>query len=223
MTIRLLCFAGLREILGRAELQLDLEDGTTVGGLKATLEQRWPALAGRMSTVRVAAGHEFLRDGDPLPANVELALIPPVSGGRPAPVDMVRLSAEALTVDEATTFVAGPDAGALVTFHGTVRALSRGRSVVRLEYEAYPAMAIDRLAILAEEARQRHGASRVAVLHRTGGVPVGGLSVVIAVSAAHRDEAFSACRHVIEGLKADVPIWKKEIYEDGQVWVGWGS
>ena len=119
--------------------------------------------------------------------------------------------------------VRGPDAGAIVTFVGTVRSRSRGGEVLHLEYEAYPEMALDRLGRIARAARESTGALRVAVHHRTGRVAVGEDSVAIAVAAAHRAEAFAAARQVIEALKADVPIWKRECFADGAVWVGWGS
>ena len=119
--------------------------------------------------------------------------------------------------------VALTDAGAIVTFLGTVRQESRGRAVLHLDYEAYGGMAVDRLSRIAAEAVREKGALRAAILHRVGRLPVGGDSVMIAVAAAHRAEAFEACRHVIEALKADVPIWKKEVFEEGDAWVGWGS
>jgi molybdopterin synthase catalytic subunit/molybdopterin converting factor small subunit len=231
MTVTLRCFAGLRDDLGSDTVEVDLPAGATVADLKRLLESRWPRLAGRLARVRVAADLEFLAETASLPAGAELALIPPVSGGAPEPQAMdttrpdivARLSAEPLDATRLLDAVRGPDAGALVTFFGTVRAESRGRAVTALEYEAYEPMALAWLERLARAARAEHGALRVAVWHRVGRVPVGGDSVCIAVAAAHRAEAFAAARHVIEGLKADVPIWKREFYEDGDVWVGWGS
>ena len=136
---------------------------------------------------------------------------------------LVRLVSTRIDRDEVLDFVRLPAAGAIVTFTGSVRDTARGRAVVELEYEAYEAMAIAWLEKLARTIRERFAAQRVAVAHRLGVVPVGEDSVVIAVSAAHRAEAFDACRAIIEGLKADVPIWKRERYEGGEVWVGWGS
>jgi molybdopterin synthase catalytic subunit/molybdopterin converting factor small subunit len=232
MTARLRCFAGLRDDLGSDIVEIEVPEGATVADLKRLLEARWPRLSGRLGSVRIAADFEFLDESATLPAGAELALIPPVSGGAPGadsesraarPDVVVRLSAEPLDPARALDAVRGADAGALVTFHGTVRAGSRGKVVTALEYEAYEPMALAWLERLARAARRDHGALRVAVWHRTGRVPVGGDSVVIAVAAAHRAEAFAAGRHVIEGLKADVPIWKREFYDDGDVWVGWGS
>lgn len=229
MTFRLRCFAALRDHAGAAEITIELPAGADVPTLKAALEARYPGLAGRLGSVRVAADFEFLAEDAPLPAGAELALIPPVSGGAPGPAesdaraDTCVLTEAPLSLDAALAVVRGPDAGALVTFVGTVRAQSRGGAVKHLEYEVYAEMALDRLERIARAAREASGALRVAVHHRTGRVGVGEDSVVIAVAAAHRAAAFDAARRVIEALKADVPIWKRECFADGAVWVGWGS
>jgi molybdopterin synthase catalytic subunit len=127
-----------------------------------------------------------------------------------------------LSVTAACDAVSGHDAGAVVTFVGTVRDRTRGRAVVRLEYEAYEAMGLRLFAAIAGEAR-RFGEARVAIHHRVGRCQPGEVSVVVAAAAAHRAEAFEACRHAVERLKADAPVWKKEFFEDGAVWVGQGS
>ena len=217
------CFAGLRELIGVREFTVHLPDGATALDLKRHVEDEHPRLRNRMGAVRVAASLDFLKDDEPLPPGAELALIPPVSGGAPGHDDTIRIVEDRLSLDAALSAVRGPDAGAVVTFIGTVRARSRGRDVVHLDYEVFQEMALERLHRIAREARLSSGALRIAVLHRTGRVPVGDDSVVIAVAAAHRDEGFKACRLVIEALKADVPIWKKEVYEEGESWVGWGS
>ena len=129
------------------------------------------------------------------------------------PIDAAALEAEVRT----------PAAGAVVVFHGTAREETGGRRVLRLFYEAYAAMAEKRLAEIAEGARAKHGALRVALRHRIGEVPVGEASVVIAVSAAHRAQAYDACRAALEEIKATAPLWKREHYEDGSSWVGTGS
>ncbi len=129
------------------------------------------------------------------------------------PVDVAAVEAEVRT----------PAAGAVVVFVGTAREETRGRRVVRLFYEAYHAMAEKRLAAICEEARVAHGALRVSLRHRVGDCPVGEASVAIAASAAHRAQAFDACRAVIEEIKRSAPLWKREHYEDGSEWVGQGS
>jgi molybdopterin synthase catalytic subunit len=126
------------------------------------------------------------------------------------PIDAARVSAA----------VADPTSGATVTFVGTTRDHNDGRSVTRLEYEAYPEMALAEMRKIGETARQRWPIAKVAIVHRIGVVPIGEASVVIAVSAAHRAPAFAACHFAIDRLKEVVPIWKKEHFEGGEVWIG---
>ena len=210
VTVRL--FAGLRERAGASSRPLELGDGAVVADV-------WPALGlgdeppGLLFAVnRAYAGREAtLADGD------EVALIPPVSGGA------FRLSEESLSVQAAIDEVASPDAGAIATFVGTTRRRSRGRDVVRLEYEAYEGMAEAEMERIAGELRTRHDVHAVAIHHRVGVVGIGETSVVIAVSAPHRAAALEACREAIDTLKQTVPLWKKEVYEGGEEWIGRGS
>lgn len=133
---------------------------------------------------------------------------------------MYRLSEQSLNIGGLVDFVGDPAAGAIATFIGTTRNHNEGRCIYSLEYEAYSGMAENEMRTIGEEAAQRWDIKRIAVAHRIGHVPIGEASVVIAVSAAHRDEAFQACRYMIDELKKRVPIWKKEIYEGGEVWIG---
>lgn len=133
------------------------------------------------------------------------------------------LTYDPLDPADALAAVASDEAGATVSFLGTVRAASRGRAVVRLEYEAYDSMALAVFAAIASEARERWPGCQVAVHHRLGACAAGEPTVAISASAPHRAAAFEACRHVIERLKADAPIWKREVYADGEAWVGQGS
>ena len=152
-----------------------------------------------------------LHDGD------EVALIPPVSGGA------FRLSEEPLSLEDAVREVASDDAGAIATFSGTTRAHSRGREVVRLEYEAYEGMAEAEMERIAGELMERYSLIAVAIHHRVGVVGIGETSVVIAISSAHRAAALAACADAIDTLKQTVPLWKKEIYVGGEEWIGQGS
>jgi molybdopterin synthase catalytic subunit len=210
VTVRL--FAGLRERAGASERTVELAPGATVADVWATL-----GLGDEPSGLLYAVNHAYttadrrLEDGD------EVALIPPVSGGA------FLLSERPLSVESAVSEVASPEAGAIATFVGTTRARSRGRDVVRLEYEAYEGMAEAEMERIAAELCERYALTAVAVHHRVGTVAIGEISVVIAVSAPHRGDALSACRDAIDTLKVTVPLWKKEIYEGGEEWIGQGS
>jgi molybdopterin synthase catalytic subunit len=128
-----------------------------------------------------------------------------------APINPDTLTAEVLTDSD----------GAICTFQGVARRYSRGREVVHLEYEAYPEMAERKLAEIGDELRVKFGVERVAIHHRTGVLAIGEASVVIAVASPHRKEAFAACQYAIDRIKQTVPIWKKEVWSDGQQWIGW--
>lgn len=133
---------------------------------------------------------------------------------------MFRVTPEPLKLEEAVAWVTDPEAGAIVTFIGTTRNHNQGRRVIALDYEAYDEMAEKELARIGRDAKARWKITRMAIIHRIGHVPLAEPSVVIAVSAAHRQDAFEACRFAIEEIKKSVPIWKKEIFEGGEVWIG---
>ncbi len=133
---------------------------------------------------------------------------------------MFRVTQKAIDLQELVDFVTDPGAGAIITFIGTARDHNDGRKVIALEYEAYPEMAEKELARLGEEAKRRWKLQRLAIVHRIGPVRISEPSVVIAVSAAHRNDAFEASRFAIEEIKKRVPIWKKEIFEGGEIWIG---
>ena len=218
MPIRVLYFAAAREAAGTAGEEL-LEPTHSVAALRATLGARHPALARLLPRCRIAVGEEFVFDDAAVPDGAEVAVVPPVAGGSPlfAVVD------RPLSLDEAVEAVGGAGAGAggIVTFTGTVRADTRGRRVLRLEYEAYRPMAERVLARIGEEVGAAHGA-HLAVIHRVGVLAPGDAAVVIAAAAAHRAPAFRACEECLERLKREVPIWKREVFEDGLEWVGMG-
>ena len=208
--IRVRLFAGLRERAGWSERELD--------GIER-LSDVWPALrlgdepAGLLYAVNreYAEPERELADGD------EVALIPPVSGGA------LRVTDQPLSLDTAVAEVADERAGAIATFTGTVRRQSRGREVTQLEYEAYAEMAEDVMVQLAHDLQERYELCAVAIHHRVGTLGIGEASVVIAVSAPHRQDALAACKDAIDTLKQTVPLWKKEIYEGGEEWIGKGS
>jgi molybdopterin synthase catalytic subunit/molybdopterin converting factor small subunit len=212
MTVRVRLFAALRERAGYGQLELELPEGSSVGDVWAALGlgDEPPGLLFARNRI-YAERTQALENGD------EVAVIPPVSGGS------FRLSEEPLSVEQAVHEVRSEDAGAVATFVGTTRRRSRDRDVVYLEYEAYQGMAEKVMEDLAGELRERHDLCEVAIHHRVGRVDVGETSVVIAVSAPHRAAALAACREAIDKLKVSVPLWKKEVYDGGEEWIGRGS
>jgi molybdopterin converting factor subunit 1 len=219
MRVTLLYFAAARERAGIPRETVDLRDGATAADAREAACAAHPGLRAIVERLRLAVDQQFAPAERPLRDGAEVAFIPPVSGGAGAH----RISDGPLAVDAPIAAVAGTDCGAVVTFVGTVRAHNRGRAVVRLEYEAYPEMALRVFARIEDEARTRWPGTRLAIHHRIGGLDPGAVSVVIAAASPHRADAFSAARHAIEELKKDAPIWKREHYQDGSEWVGLGS
>lgn len=208
MRVRL--FAGLRERAGWSEREV--EDIERVADV-------WPSLdlGEEPPGLLYAVNKEYAERDRPLADGDEVALIPPVSGGT------FRLSSEPLSLDAVVSEVRSDSAGAIATFVGTTRQQSRGRSVLHLDYEAYEEMAEKVMAEIAAELKDRHELCEIAIHHRTGRVDIGEASVMIAVSAPHRQDALAACKEAIDTLKERVPLWKKEFYEGGQEWIGRGS
>ena len=208
--IRVRVFAGLRERAGWSEKEL--EDVKRVADV-------WPALelGDEPPGLLYAVNREYAEPDRELADGDEVAVIPPVSGGA------FRLSEEPLSLDAAAAEVADDRAGAIATFVGTTRIDSRGRTVRYLEYEAYPGMAEEVMERIAQDLRSKYELCDVAIHHRVGRVGIGETSVVIAVSAPHRQDALAACKEAIDTLKETVPLWKKEVYEGGEEWIGRGS
>jgi MoaE-MoaD fusion protein len=231
MHVTLRHFALMRETLGRSSETREVPPGTTAGQLLATVTGEEPRLAGVASAVMVMVNRAYVGPDHPLADGDEVAFIPPVSGGEAVAgidtvkatglgLDLFRITEDPLDVRAIEAAAADPAAGAVLTFTGVVRDHARGRGVVALDYESYAPAAEAILAQIGAEMRDRWDVARVAIVHRVGYLTVGEASVVIAVSAAHRDAAFAACRHAIERIKEIVPIWKKEHYADGAVWIG---
>ncbi len=219
--LKIRLFATLRERARASELEREFATGATVGEIWGRLLEEFPALGGHHDGVAYAVNQEYV-DADYRPRDRdEVAFIPPVSGGSEAPwIGPISIGRDAVEVGALEAAVADPSAGATVTFAGMTRNGNAGRRVIRLEYEAYEPMALSEMRKLALEAGRRHEIVRIAIQHRIGVVEIGETSVAIAVSAAHRAEAFAACRFAIDRLKEIVPIWKKEYFAGGEVWVG---
>jgi molybdopterin converting factor subunit 1 len=210
VTVRL--FAGLREQAGQSRRELELPAEARVADVWRLLE-----LGEAPPGLLYAVNREYAPADAALAEGDEVALIPPVSGGD------FRLSGTPLSLDAVVGEVAQRGAGAVATFTGTVRDRSRGRDVLHLDYEAFEEMAEETMARLASELKERYDLCDVAIHHRVGRVEIGEPSVVIAVSAPHRADALAACRDAIDTLKETVPLWKKEVYEGGEEWIGRGS
>ncbi len=212
MIIQVRLFAMLRERAGTGTLELELASGATVADAMRALSEREPlgALLERMP-VRMAVNRDYACADTVLSAQDELALIPPVSGGAPElgaraevrPVH-VRVSGEPLSLDRVSRTVADSRAGAVVIFQGVTR------EVERLDYEAYTEMARERIEAILRDCIDAHGLSAAAAEHRVGSVALGEPSVIVAVSAPHRAEAFAGARVAIDRIKAEAPIWKRE-------------
>jgi molybdopterin synthase catalytic subunit/molybdopterin converting factor small subunit len=207
VTVRL--FAGLRERAGWSQREIE---ASRVADVWAALD-----LGEEPEGLLYAVNREYA------PADLELsegdvvALIPPVSGGA------FVLTEEPVSLDRVVAEVSTDEAGAIATFSGTARRHSRGRVVQYLDYEGYEGMAEEMMAKLAGDLKERYDIHDVAIHHRVGRVEIGEPSVVIAVSAAHRHDALAACKDAIDILKVDVPLWKKEVYDGGEEWIGRGS
>lgn len=212
MRISVRLFAGVRERAGTGECELDLPKGSRVGDVwrRLDLGDEPPGILYAVNKAYADAGQE-LGEGD------EVALIPPVSGGS------FRLTEEPLDLGAVVAEAADERAGAIATFLGTTRIESRGRTVTQLEYEAYGGMAESVMEQIADDLKRKYDLCEIAIHHRIGRVGIGETSVAIAVSAPHRHDALAACREAIDTLKQTVPLWKKEVYEGGEEWIGRGS
>jgi molybdopterin synthase catalytic subunit len=210
VTVRL--FAGLRELAGTGRRDVEVPASASVGDVWSAL-----GLGDEPPGLLYAVNKKYAETSQPLSDGDEVALIPPVSGGA------VRLTHGPVNLTSVLVEVVDEQAGAIATFLGTVRARSRGRDVIALEYEAYEEMAEEVMAGIADEIQARFDLCKVAMTHRLGRVEIGETSVAIAVSAPHRQDALAACADAIEALKSQVPLWKKELYEGGEEWIGRGS
>jgi molybdopterin converting factor subunit 1 len=212
VTVRVRLFAALREQAGSDSIEIELGEGATVADAIERLSAL-PPLAGLLERlpVAMAVNRDYARPDTPLCAEDELALIPPISGGAGI---HVRVTEEPLSLEALSHSVGRPGAGAIVSFQGVTR------EVERLDYEAYSEMAESRMAAILEECVARHGLLAAAAEHRVGPVALGEPAVIVAVAAAHRGEAFDGAREAIDRIKAEAPIWKREVGGGETRWVG---
>ena len=225
MRVRVLFFGRLKDITSCAEDWAELDPGCILEDLFARYARQFPALAAFRPSLVASVNEEFAEWRAPLRAGDEVAFLPPVSGGASrgvgtaTPGDLCEIVRERIRTTEIVAALKAPADGAVVVFDGIVRDNSAGRETLYLEYEAYESMALKKMREIGEQARGKFPIQRLAIVHRLGKLEIGETSVLIAVSSPHRDSAFDACRFVIDTLKRTVPIWKKEFFRDGAVWV----
>ncbi|MCC7293279.1 MAG: molybdenum cofactor biosynthesis protein MoaE, partial [Phycisphaerales bacterium] len=215
-------FGPSRDWAGVDSDRLPLHDGARLADARRAIVARRPGMAARIDRVRLAVNEDFVPGDPPLRDGDRLAVIPPVTGGG-GEAPMINLVSAPIDVARLRRFMDGDaSCGAVNTFDGIVRAHRDDRHghLVRLDYEAYPEMALRQMHRIADEAMSRWPIGRLAMAHRLGPIPLGEVSVALAVACPHRRESFEACRFLIDALKRDVPIWKRDVYEDGFVeWV----
>ena len=239
MRVRVRLFATQRELAGTREVGLELAHGATVADAWDALVTAHPALAPGRAFVRFARNGAYADEATTVEDGDEVAMIPPVSGGGAGATSgrILELRAtpfDATILGELTDRLATPEDGAVVGFLGRTRATPgtpapgqeaeaarhAGRAVESLEYEAHDSMALDVLGQIADEIVARFAVERLAIVHRSGVVPLGEASIAVVAVAPHRDAAFAAARYAIDETKARAPIWKAERFADGHVWVG---
>jgi molybdopterin synthase catalytic subunit len=241
LRVRIRLFAVQRELAGAREVAVELPDGSDVEAAWQALIARHPVLAPGRASLRFARNGEYADPTTELADGDEVAMIPPVSGGAPDVsndgrriLELRKTPFSAAILGELAERLAVPEDGAFVGFLGRTRstpgtpapgqeaeaARHAGRAVESLEYEAHESMALAVLVTIANEVGARFGVDRLAIVHRTGEVPLGEPSIAVAATAPHRDTAFAAARYAIDETKARAPIWKAERFADGHVWIG---
>ena len=218
MNIEVLLFARLKELVGHDRVVVQRQELLTVRDVWDGLRAQYPQVEGFGKSWLVSVNQEFadwdtaVREGD------ELAFFPPVSGGA-EDGNPIRIVRSPIQIEQLVNQLRQPEDGAVVVFDGIVRNHSRGRKTLYLEYEGYEPMALKKMKEIEEGTRSRWPVNRIGIVHRLGRLEIGEASVVIVVTSAHRKVAFEACQHVIDTLKKTVPIWKKEFFADGEVWI----
>jgi molybdopterin synthase catalytic subunit len=217
MRVRVLFFGVLRELAGKAVDEIEMPDGASVRDVIAHYASEIPQFRELLPAVALAVNQQYAGSETLLRAQDEIAFLPPVSGGT-AETRCARITRERIDSAQVCDGLKRGEDGAALVFEGVVRNQTRGRRTLYLDYEAYEEMALREMEALAQAAREKFPIRDVAIVHRLGRLGIGETSVLIAVASAHRAAAFEACRWLIDMLKRQVPIWKKEHFEDGAVW-----
>jgi len=226
--VRVLFFGAARDAVGHEQIEVELESPVNAEGARAKLLSDYPSLQRFGKSLLFAVNQEYAQNDRELSEGDELAVFPPVSGGSapkedagrmPALPDFFDLTTDPIDVGAVARRVVLPQCGATVTLDGYAREWTKGRRTLYLVYEAYEPMALSEMKRLGAQAHEKFDIAHIGIVHRTGRLEIGETSVVISVSAPHRRAAFEACEWAIRELKRTVPIWKKEVFEDGEVWV----
>ena len=227
--VRVLFFGAARDAVGQEQIEVELESPINADGARAQLLSAYPSLQRFGKSLLLAVNQQYAQSDREISEGDELAVFPPVSGGSagsagilPAPSvdnDFFELTTDPIDVGAVARRVVLPQCGATVTLDGYAREWTKGRRTLYLVYEAYEPMALSEMKRLGKQAHEKFDIAHIGIVHRTGRLEIGETSVVISVSAPHRRAAFEACEWAIRELKRTVPIWKKEVFEDGEVWV----
>jgi len=227
MQVRLLFFASLKDIVGARQMQVEMPAGATVGDVLTRLETSYPRIKDYRRVVLTAVNEEYVdqralvQDGD------EVAIFPPGSGGEvdsetsviSRPGELYRITRDLIDAQRISRQMLCAEDGAICIFEGVVRNNSKGKRTLHLVYEAYETMALKKLEEIGIFVRQAWDIDSIAMIHRLGHLNIGETSVAVIITSAHRRASFDACHYAIDKLKKVVPIWKKEFFEDGEVWV----
>jgi molybdopterin converting factor subunit 1 len=216
--VRLLFFASIKDIVGARQIDVEIPAGTTVRALLEMLEKKYPRLAGYRSILLTSVNEEYANPETTIADGDEVGVFPPVSGGA-VQSEFYRVTHDVIDARAVAAQLQRPEAGAICIFEGIVRNNSKGKTTRYLEYEGYETMALSKMEEIGVFVRQAWEIDAVGIVHRLGRLEIGETSVAIIVTSAHRRASFSACEYAIDKLKKIVPIWKKEFFEDGEVWI----
>jgi molybdopterin synthase catalytic subunit len=227
MQVRLLFFATLKDIVGAREMRVELPPGATVSDVLTHLEKRYPRVKDYRPVVLTAVNEEYVEQSAPVQDGDEVAIFPPVSGGEVGseiltisrPGELYQITRDPIDAQSISRQLLRAEDGAICVFEGVVRNNSKGKRTLHLVYEAYDTMALKKLEEIGIFVRQAWDIGCIAMIHRLGHLDIGETSVAVIITSAHRRAAFDACHYAIDKLKKVVPIWKKEFFEDGEVWI----